>query len=64
MAKITNELLLGSIENSFVLVHVLTERIKELKKGARPLVETDSNDVVEIATREIIEGKLEYKYGS
>ena len=64
MAKINTELLLKSIENNFVLVHLLTERVKELRKGARPLVVTDSKSALEVAAQEIAQGKLDFKYGN
>jgi DNA-directed RNA polymerase subunit K/omega len=64
MAKINSELLLKSIENNFILVHLLTERVKELRKGARALVETKSKSALEIAAMEIEQGKLDFKYGS
>ena len=64
MAGITNEKLLKNIPNNFILVIVSTERMKELKKGARALVDIESKDPYEIMVKEIEEGKLSYRYES
>ncbi len=57
MARITIEDCLKNVENRFELVHVAIKRVKELKKGAPPLVECDNKEVV-TALREIAAGKV------
>ncbi len=57
MARITVEDCLDKVENRFELVHLAIKRVKELKKGAPPLVECDNKEVV-TALREIAAGKV------
>ena len=57
MARITVEDCLEKVENRFELVHLAIKRVKELKKGAPPLVECDNKEVV-TALREIAAGKV------
>ncbi|MFV1950488.1 MAG: DNA-directed RNA polymerase subunit omega [Nitrospinota bacterium] len=50
---------LEKISNRFLLVKMLSKRIRQLDKGADPLIETnESTDSMEIALREIIEDKV------
>jgi DNA-directed RNA polymerase omega subunit len=57
-----NELLskaLTTVQSRFLLVNLLTKRIRQLKDGASPLVEHSNNLVVEeIALQEIAEDKI------
>jgi DNA-directed RNA polymerase subunit omega len=57
-----NELLskaLKTVQSRFLLVNLLTKRIRQLKDGASPLVEHSNNLVVEeIALQEIAEGEV------
>jgi DNA-directed RNA polymerase subunit omega len=57
-----NELLskaLKTVQSRFLLVNLLTKRIRQLKDGASPLVERSNNLVVEeMALHEIAEGKV------
>ena len=41
------------------LTALMQKRIVELKRGARPLVEIDSNDLQEIVIQEILQDKVE-----
>jgi DNA-directed RNA polymerase omega subunit len=52
-------LALGKVQNRFLLVNLLTKRIRQLKDGARPHLQ-DSNGLAvdEIALQEIAEGKI------
>ena len=61
MVDITNEKPLTKIGNSFILATLLSERVKELRQGAKPLVQTELQNPVEIAIREIEAGKITYK---
>jgi len=57
MARITVEDCLKKVNSRFELVHLAIKRVKELKKGAPPLVECDNKEVV-TALREIAAGKI------
>jgi DNA-directed RNA polymerase subunit omega len=47
------------VPNRFLLVNLLTRRIRQLKDGARPLIQTENIlSVDEIALQEIAEGKI------
>ncbi len=52
---------LGCVKNRFLLTNILAKRIMQLRKGSKPLIETDEEDMETIALREIIEGKLEWE---
>ncbi|HSF29548.1 MAG TPA: DNA-directed RNA polymerase subunit omega [Candidatus Tectomicrobia bacterium] len=50
---------LRKVLNRFLLVNLLTKRIRQLKDGARPLIQgANTLAVDEIALHEIIEGKI------
>jgi len=50
---------LGKVQNRFLLVNLLTKRIRQLKDGAKPLTQAGNNlSVDEIALQEIAEGKI------
>jgi DNA-directed RNA polymerase omega subunit len=52
-------LALGKVQNRFLLVNLLTKRIRQLKDGARSyLHDSNSLAVDEIALQEIAEGKI------
>jgi len=57
MARITVEDCLEKTNNRFELVVVAAKRVRQLLKGAKPLVSADNREVV-IALREIAEGKV------
>ncbi len=62
MARITVEDCLEAIPNRFLLTMVATKRVKQLYKGAQPLIENKSNNrKVVLALREIAAGKIEYE---
>ncbi len=61
MVDITNEKPLAKIGNSFILASLLAQRVKELRQGARPLIERELDSPVEIALAEIYEGKITFK---
>ncbi len=47
--------------NRYLLVHLLTQRIRQLREGARPLVSArEGASLEEIALRELAEQKLRY----
>jgi len=50
---------LRKVQNRFLLVNLMTKRIRQLKDGARPLIHGSNNlSVDEIALQEIAEGKI------
>lgn len=57
MARITVEDCLKNVENRFALIHLAAKRVRQLRKGAEPLVRAKNKDVV-IALREIAAGKI------
>ncbi len=45
-----------------ILINLVSRRVKQLKAGAKPLIDSLENlDNEDIALREIIEGKITYK---
>ncbi len=57
MARITVEDGLKNIPNEFELVMLAAKRVRQLIKGAQPLLRSDNREVV-LALREIAAGKL------
>ncbi len=57
MARITVEDCLKNVENRFALIHLAAKRVRQLRKGAEPLITSKNKDVV-IALREIAAGKI------
>ena len=58
MARITIEDCTERVPNRFHLVQMASVRTKQLKKGARSLVQTEDNKAVVIALREIAAGYI------
>lgn len=57
MARITVEDCLDQVDNRFQLIHLAAKRVRQLKKGAAPLVACKNKDVV-VALREIASGHV------
>jgi DNA-directed RNA polymerase subunit omega len=52
------------ITDPYLLVNVVSRRVKQLKRGSRPLVVSLEKLAAEdIALREIIEGRISYELG-
>jgi DNA-directed RNA polymerase subunit omega len=52
------------ITDPYILVNVVSRRVKQLRRGSRPLVESLEKLAPEdIALREITEGKIGYELG-
>jgi DNA-directed RNA polymerase subunit omega len=52
-------LALQKVQSRFLLVNLLTKRIRQLKDGAKPLIERSSRlPVEEVALQEIAEGRI------
>ena len=62
MLELSVEECLKKIPNNFMLTALLTKRVRELRRGARPLIETKLKKAVEIAMEEIKQGKVEIKF--
>ncbi|HWI41144.1 MAG TPA: DNA-directed RNA polymerase subunit omega [Verrucomicrobiae bacterium] len=65
MARVTVEDCLERVNNRFLLVMLAAKRVKQLYKGARPLIENKSgNKHVVHALRELAAGKVNYEITS
>jgi DNA-directed RNA polymerase subunit omega len=63
MARVTVEDCLENVENRFLLVMLSAKRVKQLYKGAKPLIENKSeNKNVVLSLREIAANKVKYEY--
>lgn len=50
------------INDPNILINVVSRRVKQLRHGNRPLVESlEKLDLEDVALREIIEGKISYE---
>lgn len=53
---------LKKITDPYILVNVVSRRVKQLRRGSRPLVESLEKLLPEdVALREIIEGRISYE---
>ena len=59
MARITIEDCLEQVPNRFSLIHLAFQRIKQLRAGAAPLVQSKNREVV-LALREIAAQKVSF----
>jgi len=57
MARITVEDCLKKVDNRFELIHLSAKRVRQLRKGSEPLVQSKNTDVV-ISLREIAAGEV------
>jgi DNA-directed RNA polymerase subunit omega len=63
MARVTVEDCLDHVDNRFLLVLLSSKRVKQLYKGAKPLIENKAeNKNVVLSLREIAAGKVKYEY--
>jgi DNA-directed RNA polymerase subunit omega len=63
MARVTVEDCLENVDNRFLLVMLAAKRVKQLYKGAKPLIENKSeNKNVVLSLREIAAGKVKSEY--
>lgn len=61
MARVTVEDCLDKVENRFLLVMLASKRVKQLYKGAKPLIDSRNNRQVVTALREIAASKVTYE---
>jgi DNA-directed RNA polymerase subunit omega len=55
----------AAIPDPYVLINVVSRRVKQLRRGSRPLVESlEKLSAEDIALREIAEGKIQYEPGA
>lgn len=65
MARVTVEDCLEMVDNRFLLVMLASKRVKQLYKGASPLIENKAaNKNVVVSLREIASGKVGYELTS
>jgi DNA-directed RNA polymerase subunit omega len=57
MARITVEDCLEKVDNRFKLIHLAAKRVRQLRKGAEPLVGSKNTDIV-VSLREIAAGEV------
>ena len=57
MARITVEDCLKRVDNRFGLIHLAAKRVRQLRKGAEPIVVCKNKDIV-VALREIAANKV------
>ena len=51
-----------TIQDPNILINVVSRRVKQLRRGSRPLVESlEKLSPEDVALREIIEGKINYE---
>ena len=62
MARVTVEDCLEKVENRFLLVLLASKRVKQLYKGAKPLLDSKNNRLVVTSLREIASGKISYEF--
>ena len=56
---------LNVIQDPNVLINVVSRRVKQLKRGNRPLVESlEKLSPEDVALREVIEGKISHELAS
>lgn len=58
MARITVEDCLKHVDSRFTLVMLASKRVRQLRQGAQPLVNTRGNKDIVVALREISRGKV------
>lgn len=64
MARVTVEDCLEKVDNRFMLVMMASKRVKQLYKGAKPLIDPKNNRHVVTALREIAAGKFSAEFSS
>jgi DNA-directed RNA polymerase subunit omega len=57
MARITVEDCLKKINNRFALIHMVSRRVRQLRKGDEPTITSKNRDIV-ISLREIAAGNI------
>ena len=58
MARITIEDCLKRVKNRFLLVNMVTKRVRQIREGSDYLVSSPKNEDVVVALREVAAGKI------
>jgi len=58
MARITIEDCLKKVENRFVLVNVVSKRVRQIREGSDYLVNSPKNEDIVVSLREVAAGKV------
>ena len=59
MARITIEDCLRKVSNRFLLVNMVSQRVRQIREGSDYLVSSPKNEDVVVALREVAAGKIE-----
>ena len=59
MARITIEDCLKRVDNRFLLVNMVSQRVRQIREGSDYLVSSPKNEDVVVALREVAAGKIE-----
>lgn len=57
MARITVEDCLQKVNNRFALIHAAAKRVRQIRKGSEPAIQSKNKDIV-VALREIAAGNV------
>lgn len=57
MARITVEDCLQKVNNRFALIHAAAKRVRQIRKGSEPTIQSKNKDIV-VALREIAAGSV------
>lgn len=57
MARITVEDCLQKVNNRFTIIHMAAKRVRQLRKGAEPTIQSKNKDIV-VSLREIALGNV------
>jgi len=58
MARITIEDCLKKVENRFVLVNMVSKRVRQIREGSDYLVNSPKNEDIVVSLREVAAGKV------
>lgn len=58
MARITIEDCLKRVDNRFLLVNMVAQRVRQIREGSDYLVSSPKNEDVVVALREVAAGKI------
>ncbi len=64
MARITIEDCLKKVSNRFELVHMVSQRVRQIREGSDYLISSPKNEDIVIALREVAAGKVASKKGT
>lgn len=61
MARITIEDCLSRVANRFVLVHMVAQRVRQIREGSEYLVSSPKNEDIVVSLREVAAAKVRLK---